>query len=65
MHWKRRDASERILINFEKDLKKKHALEEEGRMLQRGLLFILVSLAKKRCFRRAGMLQRECSLVYE
>ena len=30
MLWKRRDASERIFIRFEYELKKKHALEEEG-----------------------------------
>ena len=30
MHWKTRDASETTFIDFEYELYKKHALEEEG-----------------------------------
>ena len=30
MHWERKDASERIPINFEKEMNNKYSMEEEG-----------------------------------
>ena len=59
---KRKDASERMFINFDYELKKKHALKEEG-FSREGFHQFRIRIESENCVGREGMLQKCLSSV--